>query len=143
MAALTSCTFREGPPLASISIEAAADLGVGASETYRFEVEAEAIGDFDEGFRVFLSEPSRVDLLEQGIAFEQSWVWDGVEEIDWPDRIVIEAGEIFVGDFSLTLTNNNESRVNLELKITVLANPTSDIGSQGGEKTLRLAIRQR
>ena len=94
-------------------------------------------------FRVILSEPSLADLSEQGIALERSWVRDGDKEVDWPDRIIIEAGELFVGDFSLTLTNNSQNRVDLELKITVRANPTNDIGSQGGEKTLRLAIRRK
>lgn len=90
LAALTSCTFREGPPLASTSIEAPAGLEVGTIETYRFEVEAEALGEFDEGFRVFLSEPSRVDLSERGIAFVQSWLRHGVEEADWPNRIIVK-----------------------------------------------------
>jgi hypothetical protein len=115
---------------------------VGATKTYRFEVEAEAIGDVDEGFRVLFVEPSPADLSEQGMAVERSWVQDGVEEIDWPERIIIEAGELFVGDFSLTLTNNSQNRAKLELKITVLASPLG-VGGGGGEETLRLAIRQR
>ena len=141
-AALTSCTFREGPPLASTSIEAVVDLAVGATETYRFEVEAEAIGDFDEGFRVILVDPSPAHLSEQGIAVERSWVRDGVQQDDWPERIIIEAGELFVGDFSLSLTNNSQVRADLELKITVRASPLG-VGGGGGEESLRLAIRQR
>lgn len=139
LAALNSCV--EGPPRVSASIETAAVLEVGATETYIFEVEAET-GDFDEGFRVILSEPSLADLSEQGIAVERSWVRDGVEEADWPERIIIEAGELFVGAFSVTLTNNSQNRVDLELTITVRASPLG-VGAGGGEETLRLAIRQR
>jgi hypothetical protein len=137
---LASCT-TEGPPRVEATAETEVGLEAGQSQTLRFEVEAEAIGGREEGFRVTLSQPSLVELSQLGVTVERSWAADGQEANDWPERITIEAGEVLVGDFDMTLTNTSQEE--LDLRVVVRVRGQGDIGSAGSADRLRLEITQR
>lgn len=142
LASLASCT-TEGPPRVEATAEATVGLEAGESQTLRFEVEAEAIGAYDEGFRVTLSEPSLSELSQLGVTVERSWAAEGGEENNWPERITIERGKLLVGDFYLTLANTGQDQLEFDIVIRASASPPSDIGGAGGAESFRLAIRRR
>lgn len=133
----------EGPPFAEAVAETSVELQAGQSESLLFEVEAEAIGEIDERFRIVLQHPSQAEQARRGVIVERSSDQGQGEEEDWPETITIEAGERFVGDFYLYVTNNTEDPLDLQVEVRLIAEPFQPFGSAGGEESLELAIRHR
>lgn len=140
---ILSASCVEGPPFAEAEAETSVELHAGQSESLQFEVEAEAIGEIDERFRIVLQHPSPAEQSQRGITVERSWDQGWDEEEDWPETITIEAGERFLGDFHLHLTNNTHDPLELQVEVRLIARPFQPFGSAGGEESLKLAIRQR
>lgn len=143
VAALTSCVISEGPPFAEVSADTTVELEPGQTKGLHFEVQAEAIADEDEGFRVLLQEPSQAEQSNLDVTVEQRWTQGGTEENGWPEAIDVAVGEPFIGDFHLNLTNNSAETVTLPVVVVAKADPVSSLGSAGGSESLRLAIRLR
>ena len=133
----------EGPPFAEAEAEAFVELEPGQSQTLQFEVEAEAIAEIDERFRIVLQHPSPAEQTQRGIPVERSWRHGEDEEKGWPEAITIEAGERFLGDFHLNLTNDTQDPLEVRVVVVLIAQPFQPFGSAGGEESLKLAIRQR
>jgi len=140
---LASCVISEGPPLAEVSANTTVELEPGQTKGLHFEVQAEAIADEDERFRVFLQEPSQGEQSNLDVTVEQEWTLGGTEENGWPEAIDVPIGEPFTGDFHLNLTNNSAETVMLPVVVIAKADPASPLGSAGGDESLRLAIRLR
>jgi hypothetical protein len=133
----------EGPPFAEADATTSLELDAGQTESLLFEVEAEAIGEIDERFRIVLQHPSQAEQTRRGVFVERSWDPGQGEEKDWPENITIEVGERFVGDFHLHVTNNTEDPLELQVEVRLIAEPFEPFGTAGGEGSLRLAIQHR
>lgn len=141
-AVLSACVVTDGgeAPLPSTSDDVAVNLAPGASETYEFDIEVEALGA-EEGFRAIM-EPTPEVLMSDGIEVSQSWIRDGNTEQGWPgERVLVQSGEVLAGTLILTLTNSTEDSIVQDLTITVLASPITVPGPT--EESLKLSIEER
>jgi len=141
--ALTSCVISEGPPFAEVSADTTVELEPGQTKVFHFEVQAEAIADEDERFRVFLQEPSQAEQSNLEVTVEQLWTQGTTEENGWPEAIDVALGEVFIGDFHLNLTNNSAETVTFPVVVIAKADPVEPFGPTGGDESLRLGIRLR
>ena len=138
----SACVVTDGgeTPLPSASDEVAVNLAPGASETYEFDIEVEALGS-EEGFRVAMK-PTPEALMSDGIEVSQSWVRDDTTEQGWPEeRVVVEGGHVMAGTLILALTNSTDDSIAQDLTITILASPLTVPGPT--EDDLKLSIAQR
>jgi hypothetical protein len=140
---VTSCVISEGPPFAEVSAETIVELEPGQTKALLFEVQAEAIADEDQRFRVILQEPSQAEQSNLGVTVEQRWSQKGIDESGWPETIDVPLGEPFIGDFHVSMTNNGAETLTLPVVVLAIADPVSDFGPTGGDESLRLAIRLR
>ncbi|HVR78012.1 MAG TPA: hypothetical protein VMS99_06415 [Acidimicrobiia bacterium] len=139
---LNACVVTDGggTPLPSAAVEVSVDLVSGATETYEFEFEVEALFG-REGFRVSM-EPTPEAFTSDGVRTERSWTTDGSTQSGWPvERVIVESGELIVGTLILTLENATEGRITTDLTVTISASPLRVPGPT--EETLELSITQR
>jgi len=118
---ITACIVTDGGgvPLPSDTIRVAVELPPGSTETYEFVFEAEATSS-GERFSVHMS-PSAATLAAQAVTIEQSWMHGDTEAVGWPVQQDVGAGERFVGNLRLTLTNQSQDGVVFDLEVTITA----------------------
>lgn len=131
--------FGGSPPSDSVTVDV--DLAPGESETYLFDIEAEALEVRELVFVVM--DPIQHSLEPRGIRVQKSWSRDGVEEDGWPERpefVEVSPGAPLRGLLDLTLTNEGESTVEMQVTITILNKGALPPAT---EETLRVAIDRR
>ena len=131
--------FGGRPPSDSVTVDV--DLAPGETGTYLFDIEAEVFG-----VREWISvrmHPSESSLAAQGIRVDRSWTRDDIEEDGWPEPpedVAVDRGTPLIGLLRLTLTNESESSV--EMQVTVLIQ-AGVVLPQPSEDTLRVGITRR
>jgi hypothetical protein len=126
-------------PIPRDSVDVEVDLPPGATETYEFDIEAEAFTGGDESVILRMS-PEADSLRADGVAVEQSWTHKGVTETGWPVAIDVEHDEPMIAILILRLTNEGPIRIEKKLTIAILA--SGDIPSPS-EEELRVEIDRR
>lgn len=133
----SACVDGAGPIPRDV-VEVGVELLPGATETYEFDIEAEA---FVGGESVVLvMSPHSDSLRSDGIAVEQSWTHEGASEPGWPDVIDVDLDERMIATLTLKLTN--EGATSMENRLTITIEASGDIPTPS-ETDLRVEIHLR
>jgi hypothetical protein len=125
-------------PIPRDSVEVEVDLPPGATETYEFDVEAEATAGRESV--ILRMSPQAGSLRADGVAVEQSWTHKGVSETGWPVSIDVDLDEPMIAILILRLTNEGSIRIEKKLTIAILASGQIPTPS---EEELRVEIDRR
>lgn len=97
-------------------IEVELDPPPGATETYEFDIEAEAFAGSESV--ILRMSPQPDSLRSDGVAVEQSWTHEGVSEAGWPGSIDVDLDERMMATLTLKLTN--EGSISFENMLTII-----------------------